>query len=297
MKFRRLFLLGLLGSLGISAFAAKVDSLDIPSAAMNKTYKAAVVLPNAYAKSKAAFPVLYLLHGGGGRFSDWLRLTPDKQLLHKLADQYNVIIVSPEGERLGGYLDSPVRKDNLFETYITQEVLTKIDNTYRTIRDRKGRVITGLSMGGHGALYLATRHPELYCAAGSMSGALDLDPANWNISPEFSQQIKPGFERILGPLGAMPNHYAAHSVVNMADKMKANNLKIIIDCGVDDFLLEPNRELHRRLVYNKTPHDYTERPGGHTWDYWENSLPYHVLFFSKILQANGVANLQAQKIR
>jgi enterochelin esterase-like enzyme len=51
----------------------------------------------------------------------------------------------------------------------------------------------------------------------------------------------------------------------MADKIKTNGLKLIIDCGVDDFLIEPNRELHRRLVYNQTPHDYTEHPGGHTW--------------------------------
>lgn len=77
--------------------------------------------------------------------------------------------------------------------------------------------------------------------------------------------------------------YAKYSVLGMLDKIKSNKLPLIIDCGVDDFLIEPNRELHRRLVYNKVEHDYTERPGAHTWDYWENSLPYHVLFFSKIL--------------
>lgn len=270
-------------------FGAKVDSLEIPSAAMNKTYKAAVLLPKTYAKSKAAYPVLYLLHGGGGRFSDWLRQTPDKQLLHKLADQYNIIIVTPEGERLGGYLDSPVQPDNKFETYITKEVTAKIDNTYRTIRDRKGRVIIGLSMGGHGAFYLATRNPNLYCAAGSMSGALDLNANNWKITPEFAKRIEPGFTRILGPLGATPDYYAANSVVNMVNKMKSNEVKLIFDCGVDDFLIEPNRELHRRLVYQKVPHDYTERPGGHTWDYWENSLSYQLIFMHKVLQENRVA--------
>jgi S-formylglutathione hydrolase FrmB len=291
MKFIRLFISAFLLLQGTLSFGAKVDSLDIPSAAMNKTYKAAVVLPNSYAKSKTVYPVLYLLHGGGGHFSDWLRQTPDKQLLHKLADQYHLIIVTPEGERLGGYLDSPVQPDNKFETYITQEVLTKIDNTYRTIRDPKGRVITGLSMGGHGALYLATRHPNLYCAAGSMSGAVDLNSSNWKVTPEFAKQIEPGFTRILGPLGATPDLYAAHSVVNLTDKMKTNEVKLVIDCGVDDFLIEPNRELHRRLVYNKTPHDYTERPGGHTWEYWENALFYHIQFFHKILKANGATIL------
>ncbi|MDO1445452.1 alpha/beta hydrolase-fold protein [Rhodocytophaga aerolata] len=285
--FYTVFLVTLLSST-ISSFAARVDTLNIPSTAMKKNYRAAIVLPDSYAKSKGTYPVLYLLHGGGGQFSDWLKQTPDKQLLHKLADQYNLIIVTPEGEKLGGYLDSPFQKDNLFETYITKEVITKIDDTYRTIRSRNGRVITGLSMGGHGALYLATRNPDLFCAAGSMSGALDLNPANWRIDPEFAERIKPGFERILGPQGGKPDQYAAHSVVNMADQIKANDVKLIIDCGVDDFLIEPNRELHRRLVYNKVTHDYTERPGGHTWDYWENSLPYHVLFFNKILKSNSV---------
>ena len=278
-----------------TGMGAKVDSLDVPSAAMHRTMKAAVVLPASYqstdaVKNKAAYPVLYLLHGGGGTFSDWLKQTPDKMLVHKLADQYNLIIVMPEGDRLGGYLDSPVQKDNLFETYLTKEVIDKIDQTYRTIRDRKGRVITGLSMGGHGALYLSARHPDLYCAAGSMSGALDLNPTTWRIAPEFARQIEPGFARILGPMGATPDYYAANSVVNMVDKLKASGLKLIIDCGVDDFLIEPNRELHRRLVYGKVEHDYTERPGAHTWDYWQNSLPYHLLFFQKILKANGVVS-------
>jgi len=54
-------------------------------------------------------------------------------------------------------------------------------------------------------------------------------------------------------------------------------------------LIESNRELHRRLVYNKVSHDYTERPGAHTWEYWENALPAHVLFFSKILKNNAAA--------
>ncbi len=255
---------------------------------MKKTLRAAVALPESYAAAKSKnYPVLYLLHGGGGQFSDWLKQTPDKMLVQKLADQYNLIIVMPEGERLGGYLDSPVQKDNLFETYISREVIEKIDNTYRTIRDRKGRIITGLSMGGHGSLYLASRHPDLYCAAGSMSGALDLNPTTWRITPEFAKQIEPGFARILGPLGSTPDLYAANSVVNMTDKLKASGLKLIIDCGVDDFLIEPNRELHRRLVYSKVEHDYTERPGAHTWDYWQNSLPNHILFFNNVLKANG----------
>lgn len=277
--------------LTLPLLAAKVDSLDVPSAVMKKNLRAVVVLPDAYASSarnKTTYPVLYLLHGGYGHFNDWITKTPDKTLIHRLADQFNLIIVMPEGDVFSYYLDSPIVKDSQFETYLTKEVIDKIDNSYRTIRTPKGRAITGLSMGGYGALYLATRHPDLYCAAGSMSGALNLDMNTWKLPPDAFKNIRAEFEKILGSFSQSPDGWAAYSVVNMADKMKTNGLKLVIDCGVDDFLIEPNRELHRRLVFNQTPHDYSERPGGHSWEFWQNALPYQVLFFSKVLNVNSL---------
>ncbi|WP_345112075.1 alpha/beta hydrolase family protein [Hymenobacter algoricola] len=286
----RLLFFGLLLSQSAFVFAARVDTVAIPSAAMQKTYRAAVVLPGSYAKNKkAAYPVLYLLHGAYGHFGDWLRKTPDKNLVHALADQYNLIIVLPEGETFSFYLDSPLDKASQFETYLTRDVIGKIDNTYRTVRSSKGRVITGLSMGGHGALYLAARHPELFAAAGSMSGALDLSITNRKLTPQEAQARRSLFEPILGAESANPGLYAANSVVNMADQLRASRLPLILDCGTDDFLIDINREVHRRLLYNHTPHDYTERPGAHTWDYWQNALPYHLLFFQKLLVGSGVA--------
>ena len=269
----------------MTMYGAKVDTLQIPSIAMNKTYKAAVVLPNSYAKSKSNYPVLYLLHGAYGHFNDWLSKTPDKMLVHNLADKYNIIIVMPEGETFSFYLDSPVNKGSQFETYITKEVVQKIDQTYRTVADKKGRVISGLSMGGHGAMYLSSKHPELYSAVGSMSGALDMGSI---VTPESKERVTKLLEPAFGPNGAPQEVYAAHAVMNMVDKIKINKLPTIIDCGVDDFLIETNRELHRRLVYAKVPHEYIERPGAHTWEYWENALPTHLLFFQGVLKSNGV---------
>jgi S-formylglutathione hydrolase FrmB len=265
-------------------FAAKVDTLQIASKAMNKNYNAAVVTPNSYAKSKSNFPVLYLLHGAYGHFNDWLKKTPNKNVVKDLADQYNIIIVMPEGETFSFYIDSPVNQESQFETYITQEVIQKIDATYRTIANKNGRVITGLSMGGHGALYLSSKHPDLFCAAGSMSGAVDL---NYMLTPEGIERTKTLFGPILGDEVLSPAAYKRYAVMDKIDAIKENKLPLYIDCGVDDFLIENNRELHRRLVYNKIPHEYTERPGAHTWEYWDNALPYHVLFFSKVLKGNG----------
>jgi S-formylglutathione hydrolase FrmB len=264
--------------------AARIDSLDIPSTAMQKTYKAAVVVPASYAKSNATYPVLYLLHGGFGHYRDWINKTPDPELLSRLADEYNIMIVLPEGEVFSYYIDSPVEKKSQFESYIIKDVISKIDNSYRTNRSPKARSISGLSMGGYGALYLSARHPDLFCAAGSMSGALNPDMMSWKLTPEMAINIKKAFASIIGPVES--TDYSLYSVVDMADTMQKNGTKLIFDCGMDDFLIEPNRELHRRLLFNQTPHDYSERPGGHSWDYWQNSLPHHILFFSEVFKVN-----------
>ncbi len=210
-------------------------------------------------------------------------------LVKNLADQYNTIIVLPEGETFGWYLDSPFDPNSKFETYITKEVIQKIDDTYRTVRSNKGRVITGLSMGGHGAMYLSCRHPDFFGAAGTMSGAMDMNYTKFKINEDFTKSLKDRFEKLLGTSDISNDVFVKNSIMNMSETIKKNGIPIIIDCGVDDFLLDVNRELHSRLVYNNTPHDYTERPGGHTWEYWQNALPYHLLFFSKIFKNNGVA--------
>lgn len=282
------FILLLLILFAFTAKSATVDSLDIHSSVMNKTYKAAVVLPASYSKNQSNYPVLYLLHGAGGNFSNWLTKTPDKNLTKNLADQYNIIIVMPEGDIYSWYLDSPSNKNSQFETYITKEVIQKIDVTYRTIKINKGRAITGLSMGGHGAMYLSTRHPELFGAAGTMSGAMDMNYTKFKISSEYINSTKERFEKLLGTSDVSQDVFIKNSIVNMVDAIKKNGMPIIIDCGVDDFLIDTNRELHSRLLYANVPHDYTERPGAHTWQYWENSLSYHVLFFHKFLKSNGI---------
>lgn len=267
------------------SFSATVDSLKINSIAMNKTYKAAVVLPNSYTKNKTKFPVMYLLHGAYGHFGDWLSKTPNKNLVKNLSDQYNIIIVMPEGETFSFYLDSPVNKESQFETYITQEVIQKVDQTYRTVSNKNGRVITGLSMGGHGALYLSAKHPDLFCAAGSMSGAVDMSVM---LSRDTSGDVVRLMKPVFGDSSNDIKLYEKHAVLNLVERMKENKLPLIIDCGIDDFLIEPNKELHRRLAYHKVEHDYIERPGAHTWEYWENALPFHVLFFNNIIIKNQV---------
>jgi S-formylglutathione hydrolase FrmB len=247
--------------------AAGIDTAITYSAAMHKNIKAVVVKPNDYAAGKR-FPVIYLLHGYSGTYADWIQKAP---VIADLADTYHVIIVCPDGNFSGWYFDSPVNSEWKYETYIAGELVNYIDKHYATMADRKHRAITGLSMGGHGALFLAFKHLDVFGAAGSMSGGVDIR--------QFPDKF--GIEQVLGKYSEHPERWEQNSVVNMLYLLKPNDLAITFDCGYDDMMYASNQELHQDLLERKIPHDYTIRPGGHSWEYWSNSINYQVLFFSR----------------
>ncbi|MNQ11275.1 Endo-1,4-beta-xylanase Z precursor [compost metagenome] len=249
-----------------TAKAAKVDTLQVFSSSMQKNIKTCVIVPENYKKSKKAFPVVYLLHGYSGNYRSWAK---DFKELGKQVDQYGFIVVGVDGNYSSWYFDSPIDPSFKYETYVVKELVPFIDKQYRTIADRKARAISGLSMGGHGALYLSFRHQDVFGAAGSMSGGVDFRPfpENWDI------------KKRLGSITEFPENWNQNTVTNMLDLVKDNKLKLIIDCGVDDFFMKVNRELHAKMLELKINHDYIERPGEHNIKYWENSLKYQLLFF------------------
>ncbi|MEP0713350.1 alpha/beta hydrolase family protein [Algoriphagus sp.] len=261
---------------------AKVDTIEVYSKAMNKSLKAAVTTPSSYDRNKQ-FPTLYLLHGGSGAFSDWHQKVTEPGLVNRLAEQYDLIIVTPGVGPSSYYFDSPLMDSVKYETYITSELIPHIDKTYRTLARKESRAITGLSMGGHGAITLSAKHPELFAAATSMSGVMNIDTRTWNVAGELASTRQAQQKAMLGDDLIYDAPFSAYTAVGLVDKMKSNKLALLIDCGVDDFLLETNRLIHQLLLENGTPHDYTERPGAHTWSYWTDALPFHLLFIDQHL--------------
>jgi S-formylglutathione hydrolase FrmB len=248
-----------------AAQAATVETRQIPSEAMHKAYPAIVAIPDGYAQSKTAYPVVYLLHGYSGNYEGWARLAN----LGDFADRYGVIIVSPDGAFDSWYFDIPADPACQFETYISKEVVGYIDQNFRTVAAPKGRAIAGLSMGGHGAMYLSMRHKDVFGAAGSMSGGLDIRPfpKNWNIAKHIGTEEE------------NPAEWDKRTAINNIGDLKNGELALTFDCGVDDFFIKVNRAFHEELLKRGIAHDYTERPGAHTGVYWSNSIKYQMLFF------------------
>ncbi|MBA4276117.1 alpha/beta hydrolase family protein [Flavobacterium sp.] len=253
-------------SIFFSAKAAKVDTLEVFSASMQKNIKTCVITPESYKKSNKKFPVVYLLHGYSGNYSTWVKSFKE---VAQQVDKYDFIVVGVDGNYSSWYFDSPIDPTFQYETYIIDELVPFIDKKYKTIAGLEGRAISGLSMGGHGALYLSFKHQEVFGAAGSMSGGVDFRP--------FSE--KWDIKKRLGSITEFPENWDKNTVVNMLELVKDNHLKLIVDCGVDDFFIDVNRELHQKMLALKINHDYVERPGKHNIEYWENSLKFQLLFF------------------
>lgn len=246
--------------------AAKVDTLSVHSDAMNKKVKVVTVRPDkALAGEKC--PVLYLLHGYGGNEKTWIGIKPD---LPQIADRDGIIFVCPDGKN-SWYWDSPLDKNYRYETFVSKELVNYIDKNFATKSDRKHRAITGLSMGGHGGMWLSIRHKDIFGGGGSMSGGLDIRP--FPNSWEMKKQ--------LGEEASNQSVWDSHTVINQLDQLKDGDLAIIIDCGSSDFFLEVNKTMHEKLLQKKIGHDFTVRPGEHNGKYWNNAVDYQILFFNK----------------
>ena len=271
MKKHVFFFLSIFLTVSASLQASVIDTVETYSAVMKMKIKAVVVRPDNYETLKE-MPVVYLLHGYGDGYDGWLKKGNGFQ---KAADQYNIMIVCPDGARGSWYWDSPVDVKFKYETYVSKELVSFVDSKYKTIKDRKGRAITGLSMGGHGALYLALKHQDVFGAAGSMSGGVDIRPFpnNWDMAKR------------LGTYAEQPERWEKNTVINMLHLLTPNSLSIIIDCGTDDFFFKVNENLHQQLMYRNIPHDYITRPGGHSWPYWKNAVQYQMLFMSNFFGA------------
>ncbi len=258
----------------------RLETVKFESKLIGKPLPYTVVLPvDYYASPATRYPVLYLLHGLSGHYSDWTTRTN----VADHAARYRMIIVTPEGND-SWYIDSAAVPSDKYESYIIKELIPDVESRYRTIQARYGRAIAGLSMGGYGSFKFGLKYPGQFVFVGSMSGAFGATRwtekdrgAGWN-----------AFAEVFGPV-AGPTRRAndLFELTNALSPAQTASLPYFYsDCGTEDSppIFAPNRELADLFTQKKVPHEFRELPGDHSWAYWDR-------------QVQEVLHLAAEKLR
>ena len=208
------------------------------------------------------FPVLLLLHGLSDDQTAWCRRTS----IERYADELDLIVAMPDGHR-SFYCNDPRPGGCAYEDHIVKDVLGFVERTFPAVGERGARALAGLSMGGYGAMMLALRHPDVFCAASSHSGALG-----------FAHGPIPDRTDLEALADALPEgEYDCHV---LAERLQAAGGEVALrfDCGQEDFLVGWNRKFHSHLERLGIAHEYQEFPGDHNWAYWDEHIRQTLAF-------------------
>jgi S-formylglutathione hydrolase FrmB len=258
-------------SAGSIAFAqGRVECDAVASAILRHPVRYCVILPPGYATQKARrYPVLYFLHGLGGDEKE-LATSGAWEIEEHLRESGGIgdmLIVAPDGGS-SFYINSQDGKVN-YEDFFLREFVPAIEHRYRAAGSRASRGITGVSMGGYGALRLAFQHPAMFAAVAAQMPAL-FD----RLPPMLTGAVVHG-HRVTGvsAFGAIPSEafWRQNSPLTLAraNAARLHHLQIYFDCGdQDDYGFDSGaRSLDRILTEKAIPHEFHIYPGGHDWTY------------------------------
>ena len=239
-----------------------------------------ILVPTSYGdRSTTRFPVIYLLHGLTGHYTNWT----DKTKLVEYAKSHNFIIVMPEGAD-GWYTDSITVPNDKYESYIVKELIPEIDKQFHTIADRAHRAIAGLSMGGYGSIKFGLKYPELFSMVGSFSGAID-----GPLRGQDHKNYRPSIMSVFGPDNSpIRKENDVFTLVNKFPQERYKDLPFIyLSCGTEDTInFQLNRDFAGLLVEKKIPHEYRELPGAHTWTFWDEQIQEFLRLADKFIKPN-----------
>jgi putative tributyrin esterase len=163
------------------------------------------------------------------------------------------------------YIDNEV--NGRVESSILSELIPKIDECFQT-NGRRG--VSGISMGGYGAVKFAFRRPDLFEFAASSSGAFHA--ARITDETEGSDELKPSVMEAFGPAGSVIREVNDIFPIVSTSIERSEIPPLFLDCGLSDELLTVNREMSEHLKRSGVAHTYKEFEGGHDWEYWDARL-------------------------
>jgi S-formylglutathione hydrolase FrmB len=258
----------------------RVECNSVPSKILARGVPYCVVLPPSFDADKTRhFPILYFLHGLGDNEQFFIHsgawnLVEDMRDKGELGD---FLIATPEA-RSSFYINARDGKSR-YEDFLVQEFFPYIEKHYRVASGRANRAISGISMGGYGALHLAFRHPQLFSSVSAHSAALI------NKLPTFLAGAAPDSprSRVLGGVFGNPpdpSFWEQNSPIAMARTANLVGVKIYFDCGdEDDFGFDSGaRALDTVLTERRIPHQFHIHPGRHDAVYFAEHLPASLVF-------------------
>ena len=261
---------------GASAQAPAPRLVEVPSRFTNGPVPATVLLPPSYEFAKdRRYPVLYFLHDGyGDEKALFSHGVAERLLMNEKAGSIpELLVVSP---RIAGTwcVDSYDGKRKT-ASFLDQELVTWVDAHYRTVQDRRGRAVAGISMGGYGAVRWAVQHPELFTAVAGLSPALQ--QMSWETLRPLPFLVRKSFTSVFGE-SELKNNFRENDVYDMLLRdptLSARLPYVSLRSGSEDRyrLAQVIRFFGRFLDALGAPNKVTVEPGAHDWGYWSHALP------------------------
>lgn len=252
-----------------------------------------VVLPRGYDDSEMDYPVLYLCHGFTANYHEFVHVGVPEYL-----NRFDMIVVMVDvgNSSYANWAESDNGRPLNFADHVTVDVINYVDNNYRTIADRMGRAINGISMGANGAITLGLSKPHLFCSIAGHSGGYSFDAAREELGKEdeeTNEEANAWREAMMNDTTMYYRDINIEGFSTMKDRTPRgkiftseeqidrvdpyiNVLKIpreelphiYIDVGTEDFLYKPTRSFMEFLLENKIPFVFSQSQGGHEEDYW-----------------------------
>ena len=234
----------------------------------------AVYVPPEYETAPSArYPVLYMLHGMGGDYTEWgcYGLLAHADRLMRRGEIPPFLIVLPQGDR--AYWVDHANRGPAWGSYMSREVVAEIDGRFRTRADRSQRAIGGVSMGGHGALQLALNFPGTFGIVGAHSPVF----RSYAEAPSYFGSRE---------------YFAAHTPVSLVRRYshRARVLAIWIDIGRQDLWFPQAADFHEELLSLHVPHEWHVYPKGHTDLYWRTHINEYLNFYGPALERAWAAS-------
>jgi S-formylglutathione hydrolase FrmB len=268
---------------------SRVQYKTYQSALMNRELRYGLYLPSSYETSGTRkYPVLYFLHGLNENEMRWSTRGETDLLLDKLIAAKGIgefIVAIPMSSTTSFYTNT--RSGNApWEDAVVKEFIPMIETTYRVNATRATRGISGISMGGYGALKIAMKHPEMFGSVSAHSAALVPDFNSTTVTGRRLDQFKSLFDSIFG-IGFAGGgqldltYWNANNPLELArDTAKFQGMKIYFDCGTEDEygFYAGQQVLDDLLTKAKYPHTAALHPGVHGWDYAKQHTQQSLLF-------------------